>query len=301
MNWLGVLVVSSLWGIISSQFFFRAWLGLASFLISLVGFVKGSVPRKANALGMGAGLAHMVVASIVLRGGYWFLTEVINFGYSDAENTSYLIFAVIGALYCLFQIPFRAQSLRNRKKQAGKPGTRRRYEMSQAEFVEFLRTGSYGIQVFDLIVNNFWVIAGAILIAIFGGCIARRNHQDQRLAAASQKFRSNLLQAFIGLYPSPEQWPDKPNNIDARLRSIFPALQSAIAPALQSAIAEFMPYVSWWRRRDFDQAWRRYHCSTGRKVDSQIYHHYLGFSGQPDPKVTFHSNVSKLLSFAKKT
>jgi uncharacterized membrane protein YeaQ/YmgE (transglycosylase-associated protein family) len=107
MNWLGVLLVSPLWGIISSQFFFRWLLAFASFLISLVGFLRGSVPRKVNAIGMGAGLAHMVVAAIVLSGGRWLLTEVLEFGYSDAENTSYKIFAVIGSVYCLFQIPSR--------------------------------------------------------------------------------------------------------------------------------------------------------------------------------------------------
>jgi len=51
----------------------------------------------------------------------------------------------------------------------------------------------------------------------------------------------------------------------------------------------------------FDRAWFRYHCSTGRAVDAQVYHHYMAFSGQPDPKVTFHENVSCLLSFADAT
>jgi hypothetical protein len=119
--------------------------------------------------------------------------------------------------------------------------------------------------------------------------VARKN----RYATASATFRKAVLHALQGLYPVPVQWPSEGNAIDQLLREVF--------PALQRAIAEFRPYVAPWRRRAFDRAWHRYHCSTSRSVDTQVYHHYMGFSGMEDPKVTFHANVSQVLKFAKDT
>jgi hypothetical protein len=118
-------------------------------------------------------------------------------------------------------------------------------------------------------------------------------HRLNAKRAASARFRAALLQAFSGLYPIPSNWPA---NVDAHLRSIF--------PALQAAVAEFRPFVSWFSRRAYDRAWLEYHCSTGRSVDaqSQVYHHYFGFTSPdkpiPDAKQVFHSTVGRLLGFA---
>ena len=97
-----------------------------------------------------------------------------------------------------------------------------------------------------------------------------------------------MLEALEGLYPSPARWPE---NIVAFLRSIF--------PKLQAAVADFRRSLPWYRRRAFDRAWFEYRCDTGREIDLQCYHHYMGFLGQPDPKLTFKRNVDVLLSFAK--
>lgn len=144
--------------------------------------------------------------------------------------------------------------------------------------------------MFDFNVNTFWVIATAVLAPAFVGYIAWRNNRKNRVAAASTQFRAIVLRTLVGLYPSPVDWPD---DIDAHLRHIF--------PDLQVAVAEFRPFVPWWQRRSFDDAWFRYRSSTGRKIDIQVYHHYMSFSDQPEPKDTFYMNVSRLLSFAKKT
>ena len=129
----------------------------------------------------------------------------------------------------------------------------------------------------DLIIDNFRAIVGFILGSVFGYYIQGRINRETRVAEASAKFRAATLQAFSGLYPIPVNWPSG-NGIDTHLRTIF--------PDLQIAIAEFRPFVPWWRRHDFDEAWFRYHCSTGREIDAQVYHHYRSFSDQPDPKVT---------------
>ena len=145
----------------------------------------------------------------------------------------------------------------------------------------------------DLIVNNFLAIAAAVLVAAFAGYVAWRNGRKSRYATACGNFRTSVLRALDGLHPRHASWPRDDFAIDPILREAF--------PALQAAVAEFRPFVPWWQRRAFDRAWFRYHCSTGRTVDAQGYHHYMAISNQPDPKATFHENVSRLLSFAEGT
>lgn len=109
------------------------------------------------------------------------------------------------------------------------------------------------------------------------------------------KYRASVLEALSGLYPIPTNWP---SNVDAHLRKAF--------PTLQRAIAEFRPYVPWYSRRSYDNAWRVYRVGTdGREIDKQVYHQYMGFTspGEPviDPKETFRVNVSRLFRFANET
>ena len=107
---------------------------------------------------------------------------------------------------------------------------------------------------------------------------------------AATKFRSTILAELRDVYPLPASWP---KNIDAFLRAVF--------PSLQAAVAEFRPFLAPWRRRSFDRAWSAYRNAYGREVDIQVYHHYMPFNDQPDPKATFHANVNRLLEFARKT
>jgi len=145
----------------------------------------------------------------------------------------------------------------------------------------------------ERIVDNFWAITAAVLVAAFAGYVAWRNGHKSRYAAACATFRASVLRALEGLHPHHAKWPQNSNGIDPMLRAAF--------PALQTAVAEFRPFVPFWQRRAFDRAWHQYHCSTGRDIDAQAYHHYMAFSDKPDPKVTFHANVSRLLSFASAT
>lgn len=110
MKWLGVLLVSPLWGPLSTQFFIQAWLGVAQFVIHSIGFVKGAVPRKDNALYMGVAIFNVVLFSILLGGGFWLLTEVLPFGHSQLENVVYWIFAGLSCLYLFPQIPSKIRS-----------------------------------------------------------------------------------------------------------------------------------------------------------------------------------------------
>lgn len=133
-------------------------------------------------------------------------------------------------------------------------------------------------------------IAGALILLLIRHWLQKSSAKSSRFASACEKYRATLLDVFSGLYPKPTDWPE---NIDNKLTAIF--------PNIQQAIEEFRPFLPWYKRISLDRAWFRYRCSTGRKVDTQCYHHYMEFGDNPEYKEQFRSNVSKLLKYAKKT
>src|SRR5450759_81622 len=94
-----------------------------------------------------------------------------------------------------------------------------------------------------------------LIVALMGGLFALvgyiaahrfamdRDRQNARIAAGT-KFREKILHELGPVYPIITQWPE---NGHAFFKSIF--------PAMQSAVAEFRPFVPWWKRRFFDKAW----------------------------------------------
>lgn len=120
IEWIGILIVSPLWGGISTQLFIQAWLAVAHFFISVVGFIKGDVSRKTTGLMIGAAVAGIVVHSLLLVVGFWFLTEVLPFGKTRTENIVYWVFAALFAPYMLAQIP---SKIRKSWRNAMSPGT----------------------------------------------------------------------------------------------------------------------------------------------------------------------------------
>jgi len=119
--------------------------------------------------------------------------------------------------------------------------------------------------------------------------------RDSRSArrAAAVKFTEQIHRELNGLYPHPVNWPKDDHAIHHILSAAF--------PALQTAVAEFRPFIPWWKRWLFDRAWFRYRNSSGRKQDTQVYHHYMAFDDNPNAKAIFHANVSRLLHFANET
>src|ERR1035437_3147095 len=107
MEWIGILIVSPLWGDISSQLFFQAWLGVANFFVGLFGFVKGKVPRKTTAILMGVAIFSTALFSLLLGAGYWLLTNVFSFGRTRTEHIVYWVFAGLSALFIILQLPAR--------------------------------------------------------------------------------------------------------------------------------------------------------------------------------------------------
>ena len=147
----------------------------------------------------------------------------------------------------------------------------------------------------EIVVPTWAVSMIVALIAILGAFAVQR---FIAFRTASVKFHSAVLGTLNGLYPIPAHWPGSGNAVDQTLRAAF--------PALQTAVTEFKDSLPRRHRRAFDQAWFIYRLgSNGREIDEQCYHQYIGFISPdkviPDSKVTFHANVSKLLSFAKET
>ncbi|MGB8339565.1 MAG: hypothetical protein WCD07_12930 [Burkholderiales bacterium] len=144
-----------------------------------------------------------------------------------------------------------------------------------------------------------------LLTALFAGGLSLHVHQLNAYRTASAKFRAAVLTALEGLYPVPANWPMEAGRINIILREAF--------PALQIATAEFKPFVPWWRKRSFENAWYIYRLGKeGRAIDLQDYWQYIptigfgienGIQVRNDNTATykndFKTNVDRLLSHAK--
>ncbi len=119
--------------------------------------------------------------------------------------------------------------------------------------------------------------------------LALARDRKSRTAHAKKVFYNEVLLAFIGIYPIAPEWP---SDINQHLRSVF--------PKLQAAKETFRPFIHRWHRKAFDRAWDIYRVGVGGRptIDAQMYHQYMGFVGQPDPKEMFRNNIERLLSFA---
>ena len=126
----------------------------------------------------------------------------------------------------------------------------------------------------------------AALIALLGAFAIQRY---VAFRAASVKFRASVLKALVGLYPIPVNWPNHGNAVDRVLQSAF--------PELQSVVAEFRDALPKRKLGAFDRSWQEY------RGEYSHYYHYMGYASPdediPDSKDLFHTNVTRLLSFAK--
>jgi len=110
-----------------------------------------------------------------------------------------------------------------------------------------------------------------------------------------------VLEALKGLYPVPSDWPE---SIDTRLKAAF--------PDLQAAVAEYRPFVSRWKRRQFDQAWLQFRVDPLEQgLTDQSYWQYvphsfdyvqngqsMSFDNTKTYKEKFKANVDRLLTFS---
>lgn len=146
----------------------------------------------------------------------------------------------------------------------------------------------------DIFQNNPIVSVG-LCVTLFG-CLAfhRLALYRQKLSErvqASEKFVSSVTSVLSEIYPVSSSWPE---NIDAYLRNKF--------PLLQSAVEAFKPYAC--DKKGFERAWKLYRLGdTGRNIDKQLYHQYMGFQTNDEPRIIpeqrMQENIGRLLSHAK--
>lgn len=136
----------------------------------------------------------------------------------------------------------------------------------------------------DALSNSFYTIAGAILLASFGGYIAWRNARKTRVAAACAEFRRAFEQELRVFEFEPQ--------IDGH------ALHGLLANALpkhRAAVREFRQYLNPLRRFRFDRAWRRFH--GGSEVSPNFLPYYFG----EQHRSLLIRRVKALLAFADDT
>jgi hypothetical protein len=131
------------------------------------------------------------------------------------------------------------------------------------------------------------IILAVVIVPLLTHRLAARRDRQSAKRNAAASFRAAVLSSLTGVYHLPLQWPE----------DITRFLETA-APVLQAAVAQFRQFLPWWQRRAFDRAWFRYRSGTGREIDLQNYHHYIGFGSNPAYKENFRRNVDALLSFA---
>ncbi len=102
---IGVIVVSPVWGILSTQLFLQSWLAFINAVIYIIGVIRNKVARKNNLLGLGVAILQVLLFSGLLSLGYYLLGKVFSFGYTRIENIIYWIFAIISLLYMVPQMP----------------------------------------------------------------------------------------------------------------------------------------------------------------------------------------------------
>ena len=150
----------------------------------------------------------------------------------------------------------------------------------------------------QILIDNLNTILMAISLPVIVAYLNWRNNYKIRQANACVAFRNAIHVELSNVYPNISVWP---KDIDSFLKSKF--------PAIQTAVENFRPFVPWYKKWFFERAWFIYRCGTGRKIDVQCYHHYIGFVNNGESqheanervKKLLHKNVKSVLDFANIT
>jgi len=101
MKLLGLLVVSSLWGIISPTLFLRSWLAFLGILSTFVILFKARTQYRAFSLLFCKHITDMLFTFILLMAGFYILYFYLPFGKNDAEVLVYWLFSTIQMAFIL--------------------------------------------------------------------------------------------------------------------------------------------------------------------------------------------------------
>lgn len=146
----------------------------------------------------------------------------------------------------------------------------------------------------EFILRNFDSLAVGILLAAFGGYVAYRNSQKNRVADASIKFRSELMNALENIYPTISVHM-QPDEINIKIKNSI--------PRIVTAATSFRHHLPFYRKGCFDRATKNY-SNTARNTDWNSHIAYLMFPSMQKPGDIssgdkFKHAIDDLLSYAK--
>jgi len=105
VNWLGLLVIAPLWGFVSAQLLLQGWLAFAQLAIALIALARGKMATSQAAHAIAAPLALGLVASVVLRLGFWALFEAAGLARDGLAVIVYWVFALLSFSYLASRLP----------------------------------------------------------------------------------------------------------------------------------------------------------------------------------------------------
>lgn len=105
MDLIGIIIVSPVWGIISTLLFLQSWLAFINLIINLIGLLRGKVERKVNLWAIVVAIGSMLLFSGLLYLGNYLLSNILSFGYTTTENVAYWVFAGLTFLFSIMEFP----------------------------------------------------------------------------------------------------------------------------------------------------------------------------------------------------
>jgi hypothetical protein len=104
MTWIGVLLVSPVWGALSAKFLLQGCLGLAQACVGLLSLVYGRVTRSTSLMVVAVSAAQVIFSAVLVWGGTW-LVHVLGFGRTNGETVTYWLAAAVQSAVYLLMIP----------------------------------------------------------------------------------------------------------------------------------------------------------------------------------------------------
>jgi hypothetical protein len=108
-SWVGPAVVAPCWGVWSVQLLVLGWLATADLFIAIVALARGRMTAGRAVGRMVAALVTGLVCSVLFRGGFWLLVEVMAFGRTGLEQAIYCVSVAVAAGFMLRRLPSRVQ------------------------------------------------------------------------------------------------------------------------------------------------------------------------------------------------
>jgi hypothetical protein len=114
MYWLGVLVVSPIWAMLSTHLFLQGALACINFGIATIGLCRRAVALQVSLMAIIVTLLRATLSFALLAAGSYVLAGLVSLGQTRAEKNVYLAFCAFTVIYLAPQfIPVIKKQWRN--------------------------------------------------------------------------------------------------------------------------------------------------------------------------------------------